>query len=144
MKMGAKEVVCDRCDTVYFITEKTIKVIRDGDLEVQFFSCPQCGLKCQIITTNQEMRDLIEKRKELHQKIRMAMAKHFRGQTIRGYERQLEKVKAAQERLLPELKQAGRRLLDDNSAEQGSEKHDEGGSPNETERDLPPADHAGI
>lgn len=129
----AKEVVCDRCDTVYYITAKSIEVIRDGDLEVQFLSCPQCGLKCQIITTNQEMRDLIEKRKALHQQIRMAMAKHFREQTIRGYERQLEKVKAAQERLLPELKQAGRRLLDGNSTGQGPEKHDEGGSPNEAE-----------
>ena len=85
--------------------------IRDGDLEVQYFSCPVCGAKFHILTTNSVMRDLIERRKAVQLKIKMARIKRFKEHTFKKYLREYEQIKKDQEKIFHSLKAQGEKIL---------------------------------
>lgn len=85
--------------------------IKKDDLVVQYFVCPACGKKYHVFTSDAKMRDLIQRRTQVQTKIKAAFAKKFRQKTIRGYERELDKIKREQEKLKPALRAAGEKLL---------------------------------
>ena len=62
-------------------------------------------------TSDPRMRELIEQRKAVHMKIKAAFAKKFREKTIREYEKELDRIKRQQKKLLPGLKAAGEKIL---------------------------------
>lgn len=106
-----RQVMCDRCGKNFVVEKSCCCAIESGDLSVQYFSCPFCGTKYQILTTDTKMRELIEKRKVAQMKLKAAFVNKFRKKTIEEYERELAKLKAEQEHLLPDLKKRGEDIL---------------------------------
>ena len=99
---------CDKC----FALDGTLYGVAVADgLTVQYFSCPACGEKYHVLTLNDEMRKLIERREAIQAKIRAAHAKKFREKTIKGYIKELDGIKAKQEKLFQELKPLGEAIL---------------------------------
>lgn len=106
-----RQVMCDRCGNDFTVVESLCSTIEDGDLQVQYFSCPDCGARYQILTTDAAMRDLIDKRQAVQRKIRLAHVKGFRENIIRSYIKERDQVIKEQERLLPTLKKRGEEIL---------------------------------
>ena len=114
---------CNKCGKWFALDDSLFGTIQTDSLTVQYFSCPACGERYHVLTLNDEMRGLIEKRKAVQTKIHMAHAKKFREQTIKGYIEELDGIKAQQEKLFQELKPLGEAILhpDAVSFEEGSE-----------------------
>ena len=111
MTLFDKSVVCNRCGQRFALTVSCSGTVRDGDLEVQYFSCPACGAKYHILTTDSTMRELIERRKAVLLKLKAARAKRFRERVFQKYLREHEQIKKVQEKIFPELKAQGEKLL---------------------------------
>lgn len=107
-------VECAACGREFYISESCCGEVESGDLIVRYFFCPSCGWKHQIITTDPPMRELIERRKVLQRKIAIGHAKKFRESTLKKHIAEVEKIKAEQERLLPDLKERGEKILHGN------------------------------
>ena len=112
-------VQCNKCGKWFALDGSLYGVAEADGLTVQYFSCPACGEKYHVLTLNDEMRKLIEKRGA----IRPAHAKKFREKTIKRYIKELDDIKARQEKLFQELKPLGEAILHPNEAplEEGSE-----------------------
>lgn len=106
-----KPIDCNKCGQQFTMDDSRLGSLWSGDLEVQYFSCPACGTKYHILTTNSKMRDLIERRKAVQLKIKAAHAKKFQECTFKKYLREYEQIKKEQEDLLPELRARGEKLL---------------------------------
>lgn len=106
-----KPVDCDKCGQRLTVDDSHLGSLREGDLVVQYFFCPVCGAKYHILTTNSTMRSLIEQRKAVQLKIKAARAKRFKESTFKKYLREYEQIKKEQEKIFPELKAQGEKLL---------------------------------
>lgn len=104
-------VICDSCKQLFAQEEQPVMAVESGDLSVRYFSCPCCGTKYQIITIDPQMRRLISDRMRWQKQIKIAHAKKFSEKTIRRYEREIEKIKKEQMRILPALKARGEEIL---------------------------------
>lgn len=104
-------VQCNKCGKWFALDGSLYGVAVADGLTVQYFSCPACGEKYHILTLNDEMRKLIERREAIQTKIRAAHAKKFREKTIKGYIKELDGIKAQQEKLFQELKLLGEAIL---------------------------------
>ena len=102
---------CNKCGNEFTIDESRFGAIKKDDLIVQYFSCPFCGEKYHVFTTDSKMRDLVKKRKAVQMKIQAAFAKKFREKVIQEYERELEQIKKVQYDIYPELKRMGEELI---------------------------------
>ena len=102
---------CNKCGKWFALDSSLYGVAETNGLTVQYFSCPACGEKYHVLTINDEMRKLIEERKVIQAKIRAAYAKKFRERTIKGYIKELDDIKAKQEKLFEELKPLGETIL---------------------------------
>lgn len=111
MNMLEKIVSCNKCGQQFTVGDSSLGTIRDGDLEVQYLSCPACGAKFHILTTDSRMRELIKQRKDLQVQIRMAKTKKFNKRSFEKYLLKYEKTKKEQEKLFPTLKKQGEKLL---------------------------------
>ena len=111
MALFDNPIDCNKCGQQFAVDDSRLGSIRDGDLEVQDFSCPACGTKYHILTTNSTMRSLIERRKAVQLKIKAARAKRFKESTFKKYLREYEQIKKEQEKIFPELKAQGEKLL---------------------------------
>lgn len=106
-----RQVMCDRCGNDFTVVESLCGTAEEGDFQVQYFSCPDCGARYQILTTDAAMRVLIDKRQAVQRKIRLAQAKGFREITMRSYIRERDQIIKDQEKILPELKRRGEEIL---------------------------------
>ncbi len=104
-------VQCNECGKWFALDVSLYGVAEADGLTVQYFSCPACGEKYHVLTLNDEMRKLIEERKVVQAKIQAAHAKKFREKTIKGYIKELDGIKAKQEKLFQELKPLGEKIL---------------------------------
>lgn len=111
MNLFDQSIDCDVCGYGITANDIHVRMLRSGDLEVQYFSCPACGAKYHILTTNSTMRSLIERRKAVQLKIKAAHAKRFKERTFKKYLREYEQIKKEQEKIFPELKAQGEKLL---------------------------------
>lgn len=102
---------CNKCGERFVLDDTHLGVIKEGDLEVRFFRCPACGWRYNILTTDSKMRDLIDRRNAVQSKIRLAKAKKFKERTFRKYMQELDQIKKEQEKLMPELKAQGEKIL---------------------------------
>lgn len=109
-------VVCNVCSEMFTVEKGHFDVVTDGDLEVQYFACPNCGEKYIVLAVNSEMRELIATAKDTAMKLRLAHAKRFRAEEIRKYERILAETKRRQQQIEPGLKKLGRALLEKEKA----------------------------
>lgn len=102
-------IMCNACGNVFDV--KTILTKKHGDYEVQYFVCPQCGRKYQIITTDSKLREVIQQRKQINRKFQLMRNKHFKKETIQKLETELSKVKEESERMAKSLKEIGESIL---------------------------------
>ena len=54
-------VKCDRCGTPFSIQTAGIRATWSGDYMVQYFTCPGCHHRYQILTTDTELRQTIQR-----------------------------------------------------------------------------------
>jgi acetyl-CoA carboxylase beta subunit len=102
---------CNKCGYSFDLEDARCGTIEKGDLLVQYFCCPNCRKKYHAFTSDARMRALVEQRKAVQLKIRAAFTKKFRKKTIQEYERELDRIKQQQKKLLPGLKAAGEKIL---------------------------------
>ena len=114
-----KATSCNKCGQEFTLDEHRFSSIREGDFVVQYFSCPACGERYHVFTSDKEMRELVGRRKAVQAQIRMGFAKKFNRKTLRKYEQELERIKRKQEKMMPTLKATGEKIL-----------HGEGGGQN--------------
>lgn len=103
--------ICSECGGEFIPDKSLFGEIQKDDLVVQYFTCPNCGKRYHVFTSDSEMRALIERRREVQMKIRAAFAKKFREKVIREYERELVQIKQKQESRLPRLKRLGEEII---------------------------------
>lgn len=76
-------VKCDRCGTPFSIQTAGIRSTWSGDYMVQYFTCPGCHHRYQILTTDTELRQTVQQHKKIAAKIRMGQSKNFRPGTLK-------------------------------------------------------------
>ena len=103
--------ICNKCGQEFVIDEHRFGSIRDGDFVVQYLSCPACGERYHVFTSDKEMRELVGRRKAVQAQIRMGHAKKFNRKTLRKYAQELERIKRKQEKMMPALKATGEKIL---------------------------------
>lgn len=106
-----RTIECNSCHKNFGLDERSIKTVNDGDYEVQYFVCPHCHAKYQIITTDTKMRDIIQKRKQLRRKFQLVQKKHFRESTLRTMQKEDLSLKAECESMVENLKKIGEEIL---------------------------------
>ena len=104
-------VKCNKCGKYFTILREGVMVLQDNGYDVTYFTCPHCKEKYLIGVFDKKMHDLIERRRQLDQILRIARSKHFRAETIRQYIKEYEKVKADQKTLAKELVPIGKEIL---------------------------------
>lgn len=102
-------IKCDACGNIFDV--KKILTKKQGDYEVQYFVCPHCRRKYQIITTDSELREVIKRRIQLNAKFQLMRNKNFKKETIQKLETELSKVKEKSERMAKSLKEIGESIL---------------------------------
>lgn len=128
MSLFGKTVDCDKCGAQFTIDDSRIGSVKKDDLEVQYLSCPSCGAKFLIFASDSKMRALVERRKAVWAKIKMARAKKFQEKTFKKYMREYSQIKEEQETMMPTLRAAGEKLLsrEDSENNAAAELHDQG------------------
>lgn len=111
-----QSTLCNACLEMFVVERKDIATVTDGDLEIQYFSCPRCGEKYIVLVTDSEMRKLIGTAVKVAKMLRLAHVKKFRADEIRKYERVLAITKQRQEKIAPELKKRGYAILKEEAA----------------------------
>lgn len=104
-------VKCDRCGTPFSIQTAGIRSTWSGDYMVQYFTCPGCHHRYQILTTDTELRQTVERHKKIAEKIRMGQSKHFRPGTLKKYQAEMKKLEAEQKKRRDELMDKGNEIL---------------------------------
>ena len=102
---------CNLCQAEFDVNGASIETVTKAGVSIQYFACPACGKKYVFYAADLPMQELTAHRTELERKIRMAHFKKFREKTIRGYLKELDRVKARQLELLPGLKRQAEQLL---------------------------------
>ena len=51
--------LCNKCGREFTIDAHRFGSIREGDFVVQYFSCPACGERYHVFTSDKEMRELV-------------------------------------------------------------------------------------
>lgn len=105
-----KTVECDRCAAPIPMGSQTLKEElidnQEGDLvKLFFFQCPRCGEKYEILIEDNQMREMIRKRKKVLQEIDVKRYIKAREKSIERLIKKSDKIKAAQERHYAELKE---------------------------------------
>lgn len=116
-----RTTVCNKCGWEFVISEAFYGKIEADDLEVQYFHCPRCKEKYQIITTDTTMRKLIAERKSIDGKMKAARQKKFREKTLKEYVKRLNEIEAEQKKLFPELFKKGEKILEKECGRKGAE-----------------------
>ena len=104
-------VKCDRCGTPFSIQTAGIRSTWSGDYMVQYFTCPGCHHRYQILTTDTELRQTVQQHKKIAAKIRMGKSKNFRPGTLKKYQAEMEKLEAEQKKRRDELMDKGNEIL---------------------------------
>ncbi len=103
--------VCDKCGHDFAVNLVNYEKIRRGDIIVQYFSCPECLARYHVCTTDSVMRRLIRKRLEIQAEIAGGRVKPMSARKAHRLQNKLNKVIAQQDKLFPELKKCGEKIL---------------------------------
>lgn len=112
--------ICNKCEQEFTADEHRFGTIKEGDFVVTYLSCPFCGARYHVFTSDREMRELVGRRKAVQAQIRMGHAKKFNRKTLRKYEQELERIKRKQEKMMPALKAVGEKILCKEGSEHGT------------------------
>lgn len=104
-------IICNKCgETFDLVPERYHTIVEDG-LTVEYFDCPFCLARYHVFTADDAMMELVQKRKALAQKIRLAKVAKARRKTILGYYKELEKVKEEQLKMAKTLNARGAEIM---------------------------------
>lgn len=104
-------VECNHCGTQFSIQTAGIRSTWSGDYMVQYFTCPGCHHRYQVLTTDTELRQSIERHKTIAAKIRFGEIKGFRPRTFKKYQAEMEKLEAEQKKQRDALRDKGNEIL---------------------------------
>lgn len=76
---------CNSCGKDIKIEPDLILSVSQGDLTVEYFVCPCCNAKYQVLTTDKEMREMIARRQRVIKKISMGKLAKIRRPVFQGY-----------------------------------------------------------
>lgn len=110
-------ITCNECGQMFCVDKRYFSIIEKGDYKVQYFTCPYCGKRFQILTIDSKMRKLINRRNVVQSLIRIGRAKKFNTQILSKYEQELKQIKRKQEKMLLPLKAIGERILHEESGQ---------------------------
>lgn len=105
-------IECNKCKREFILSPGLLTSLDDGELHVDFFSCPFCSDKYLYFASDEKMRELVQERRRIADMIRAGQAKGFKQKTLRRYIRDMDRVKARQMEIYPALKERGERLLE--------------------------------
>lgn len=103
--------------------EHRFGTIKEGDFVVQYLSCPACGERYHIFTSNKEMRELVGRRKAVQAQLRLGHAKKFNRKMLRKYEQELARIDQKQRKMMPTLKTIGEKILHGEGNQNDQEVH---------------------
>ena len=89
------EIICDKCGAV--IPEPEWKVVRDGEIELTYFVCLDCGVSYQFSVTDKKLREKIQKYKEMAQRLKER-------QCSEAYQKRVQRLKKDNVKRSRELK----------------------------------------
>ena len=121
-----KYVECNGCKQMIYLIGAQIGHVEEGDLHIDYFTCPYCGKKYVSFASDVPMRELITRRRALQEKLKVAQANKFREKTIRQYVRAVDKIKAQQEKMMPALLERANAAVAGEGADHGEEEEKEG------------------
>lgn len=104
-------IICNVCGGQFSPKDIKIEQVEEQDLEVQFYRCLRCKSPYLVLASDSAMRQLIERRRAIQAKIRVAKLKRFRESTFRKYIREDDAIKKKQDAIFPELERRGKELL---------------------------------
>lgn len=70
-------VTCDFCGTAFSVRTAGIRTTRSGDYEVQYFTCPGCHHRYQVLTTDTALRQSVQRHRRLSTIVKLSKAKEF-------------------------------------------------------------------
>lgn len=80
-----RKTMCNECRYTFALKEESIKtecIDIDRKIERQFFKCPRCGHEYTIIITDPQMRDMINQRAVIRERIGMLRSHGFNGDEL--------------------------------------------------------------
>lgn len=104
-------VECDRCGTLFSIQTAGIRSTWSGDYMVQYFTCPRCHHRYQILTTDTELRKEIQCREQFDKKISLGQAKYFRPKTMNKYWAEAKEMDEKLKKMRDDLREKGNEIL---------------------------------
>ena len=103
-------VKCDRCGTPFSIQTAGIRSTWSGDYMVQYFTCPGCRHRYQILTTDTELRQTVQQHK-LCTIGRCLIFFQRELLTLKKYQAEMKKLEAEQKKRRDELMDKGNEIL---------------------------------
>ncbi len=102
---------CNKCGKDFTLLRENIFVVQEDGYDVSYLECPHCKEKYLICTFDKKMHDMVARRRQLENVIRIAREKKFRPGTIRKYIREREAIIAEQKKHADELKAIGEEIM---------------------------------
>jgi phage terminase large subunit GpA-like protein len=100
-----------KCNQDFEFSTEIIKKLNEGEYEVQYMTCPHCGKNYHILTIDDAMRELVNKRRGVENRLKWAQKKKMHAKQIRKLIREQAQIKAQQKTMLPELAKIGAEIL---------------------------------
>lgn len=110
-KTMLNKIKCEKCKFEFTLTNNNVFMIEEGEYQVTFFACPKCNAKYHVLTTDEDLRGLIEKRKKQENLVRMARTRQFTKKTTQKYLNELGEVKKKITKRAEDLKPKGDEIL---------------------------------
>lgn len=80
-----RKTMCNECRYTFALKEESIEtecIDIDRKIERQFFQCPRCGHKYTILISDPQMRDMINQRAVIRDRIRILREHNFTGDEL--------------------------------------------------------------
>ena len=88
-----RKVMCNECRYTFALKEESIEtecIDIDRKIERQFFKCPNCGHKYTILISDPQMRDMINQRTVIRERIGMLRSHGFNGDELAEQDEELK------------------------------------------------------
>lgn len=88
-----RKTMCNECRYTFALKKESIEtecIDIDRKIERQFLKCPNCGHKYTILITDQPMRDMINQRAVIRERIGMLRSHGFNGDELAEQDEELK------------------------------------------------------
>ena len=88
-----RKIMCNECRYTFAMKEESIEtecIDIDRKIERQFFKCPNCGHKYTILISDPQMRDMINQRTVIRERIGMLRSHGFNGDELAEQDEELK------------------------------------------------------